>query len=134
MWYKNRITDLVGIQYPVWQGPFGGGLSTVQLTSTVSRLGGLGGFGAYTLSPQEIYDTDRQIRAETDKPYNLNLWVSDHDITDAGHTERQYKKAVEIFRPYFDRLGIDVPAPPVPFESRFQNQLQAVSRCKAQSF
>jgi nitronate monooxygenase len=134
MWNKNRITYLLGIEYPIFQGPFGGGLSTVELTSTVSNLGGLGGFGAYTLSPEEIYEIDKQIKLKTDKPYNLNLWVNDHDIIDQEHTENQYKKTVEIFKPYYDSLGIEVPALPPSFESRFQNQLQVVFDIKPKVF
>ncbi|MGH1517669.1 NAD(P)H-dependent flavin oxidoreductase [Chryseobacterium sp. JK1] len=134
MWNKNRITKLLNIEYPILQGPFGGGLSTVQLTSTVSNLGGLGGFGAYTLSPQEIYDTHKEILLKTDKPYNLNLWVNDHDIIDEKHTKKQYQKAVTAFKPYFDLLNTEIPGPPPSFESRFQNQLQVVFDCKPKVF
>ncbi|WP_312509163.1 NAD(P)H-dependent flavin oxidoreductase [Chryseobacterium culicis] len=126
MWNHNRITELVGIEYPILQGPFGGGLSTVELTTAVSNLGGLGGFGAYTLSPQEIYDIHKAIQSKTDKPYNLNLWVNDHDIIDEEQTKLQYKKAVEKFKPYFELLQIEIPSSPSSFESRFQNQLDAV--------
>jgi len=126
MWNKNRITDLLGIEYPIFQGPFGGGLSTAELTATVSNMGGLGGFGAYTLSPEEIYETAQQIRSKTDQPFNLNLWVSDMDIINEKDTWEQYDKAIKIFKPYFDRLEIDIPPMPASFESRFQNQVQAV--------
>lgn len=126
MWNKNRITDLLGIEYPIMQGPFGGGLSTVELTTTVSRLGGLGGFGAYTLSPQEIYNIHQEITSKTDKPYNLNLWVNDHDMIDEEHTKKQYEKASEIFKLYFDLADTEIPPLPPSFESRFQNQLQVI--------
>lgn len=134
MWNKNRMTKLLGIEYPILQGPFGGGLSTVELTSTVSNLGGLGGFGAYTLSPQEIYNIHKEILLKTDKPYNLNLWVNDHDIIDEKHTQEQYQKSVAAFKPYFDLLSTDIPGPPPSFESRFQNQLQAIFDCKPKVF
>ena len=134
MWNKNRITELLGIEYPILQGPFGGGLSTVALTTTVSNLGGLGGFGAYTLSPQEIYDIHKAIQSKTDQPYNLNLWVNDHDIIDEEHTKEQYQKAVETFKPYFDLLNIDIPEAPPSFESRFQNQLEVVLHIKPEVF
>jgi len=134
MWNRNRITDLLGIEYPIFQGPFGGGLSTVELTTTVSRLGGLGGYGAYTLSPQEIYDADQQIKSITDRPYNLNLWVNDHDIVDQEHTQKQYQKTAEIFKPYYDRLNTELPPLPPSFESRFQNQLQVVFDIKPKVF
>ncbi|MDR6458583.1 nitronate monooxygenase [Chryseobacterium vietnamense] len=134
MWNKNRITDLLGIEYPILQGPFGGGLSTVELTTTVSNLGGLGGFGAYTLSPQEIYDTHKAIQSKTDKPYNLNLWVSDHDIINEEYTKEQYQKAVETFKPYFDLLNTAIPGLPPSFESRFQNQLNVIFDIKPKVF
>ena len=35
----------LGITHPIVQGPFGGGLSTPELTAAVSNLGGLGSYG-----------------------------------------------------------------------------------------
>jgi nitronate monooxygenase len=125
MWYQTRASGVLGIQYPILQGPFGGNLSSVRLVSTVSNAGGLGGYGAYTLTPQEIVDLDRQIRAATDKPYNINLWVSDTDAA-GGVSAGQYKKAVELFKPYFDELNIQLPEKPGPFTSNFENQVEAV--------
>ncbi|MBF4491228.1 nitronate monooxygenase [Flavobacterium sp. MR2016-29] len=126
MWYNTKATDLLGIQYPIMQGPFGGNLSTVELTAAVSNAGGLGGYGAYTMSPQEIFEADRQIKAATNKPYNLNLWVSDHDIAESGLTDEQFDKTKELFKPYFDEAGIPLPEKPAPFQSRFQNQLEVI--------
>ncbi|HEY4287407.1 MAG TPA: nitronate monooxygenase [Puia sp.] len=86
MWYNTKAAKILGVQYPIFQGPFGGNLSSVKLTSTVSNLGGVGGYGAYTLTPQEIYNVNEEIRKETSKPYNINLWVSDNDLaTSAGN-------------------------------------------------
>jgi len=67
MWYNTKATEMLGIRYPIMQGPFGGNLSSVELVATVSNAGGLGGYGAYTLNPQEIVDIDKQIKAATDK-------------------------------------------------------------------
>ena len=47
MWNNTKFTKLLGIDYPIVQGPFGGGLSSVKLTSTVSNTGGLGSFGDF---------------------------------------------------------------------------------------
>lgn len=126
MWNKTSVTRALGIEYPILQGPFGGGLSSVELVSTVSNAGGLGGYGAYTASPTEIVEIDRRISAATDKPYNLNLWVSDTDAPDGRYTDEQHQQAKEAFGPYFDELGIPFPEKPAPFQTRFQNQLQAV--------
>ncbi len=126
MWYQTKATEILDIQYPIMQGPFGGGLSSVELTAAVSKAGGLGGYGAYTLSPDEIREADRNIKLATDKPYNLNLWISDTDAVNGMISDDQYEQAVNVFRPYFDEAGIDLPPKPAPFKSRFENQLEAV--------
>jgi len=126
MWNHTRITDLLGIDYPIMQGPFGGNLSSVELTATVSNAGGLGGYGAYTMSPQEIFDVDKQIKAATNKPYNINLWVSDHDIPQGGLTDDKFAQTIEQYKPYFDEFGIPLPQKPAPFQSRFENQLDVI--------
>jgi nitronate monooxygenase len=126
MWYQTKASEILDIQYPILQGPFGGNLSSVQLVSTVSNTGGLGGYGAYTLSPQEIVEVDQQIKAATNKPYNINLWVSDTDAADGSVSDEQFKKAQSLFKPYFDELGIGLPEKQAPFKSRFENQVQVI--------
>ena len=126
MWYQTKASQLLGIDYPILQGPFGGNLSSVELVATVSNAGGLGGYGAYTLSPGEIADIDRQIKAATNKPYNINLWVSDTDAADGSVSDEQFKMAQQLFKPHFDELGIDLPEKPAPFKSRFENQVEVI--------
>ncbi|CAM3544388.1 NAD(P)H-dependent flavin oxidoreductase [Flavobacterium chungbukense] len=126
MWNNTKVTELLGIDYPILQGPFGGNLSSVELTAAVSNAGGLGGYGAYTMSPQEIFDVDKQIKAATNKPYNINLWVSDHDVPQGGLTDEHFQRAKTIFKPYFDEAGIPLPEKPAPFQSRFENQLEVI--------
>ena len=126
MWYKTKVTELLEIEYPILQGPFGGNLSTVELVTTVSNAGGLGGFGAYTLTPQEIISVDQQIKAATNKPYNINLWVSDHDIPQTGVSDLQFNKVKQLFKPYFDELKIPIPEKPLSFQSKFENQVDVL--------
>jgi nitronate monooxygenase len=131
MWNKTKAAALLGIDYPILQGPFGGNLSSVELVTTVSNAGGLGGYGAYTLSPQEIIEVGKQITAATNKPYNINLWVSD---TDGEITDAEYELACCTFRSYFNELGIPLPEKPAPFASRFENQLEAILHIKPAVF
>ena len=56
MWYNTKVAKLLTIDYPILQGPFGGNFSSVELVAVVSNMGGLGGYGAYTLSPEEIIE------------------------------------------------------------------------------
>ena len=126
MWYNTKASKLLGIDYPIMQGPFGGGLSTVELTATVSNAGGLGGFGAYTLSPQEIYEVDKQLKAATNKPYNINLWVSDTDAVNGTVSDEQFEKTKALYKPYFDEVNIPLPEKPATFASRFENQVDVI--------
>jgi len=126
MWYQTKASEILGIQYPILQGPFGGNLSSVELVSIVSNAGGLGGYGAYTLSPQEIIEADEQIKAATNRPYNINLWVSDGDAPDRTVSDEQFKHTQTLFKPYFDELGIALPEKPAPFKSRFENQVEVI--------
>jgi nitronate monooxygenase len=126
MWNKTKVTELLGIAYPILQGPFGGNLSSVKLVSTVSNAGGLGGYGAYTLSPQELIAVHNKIKAATGKPYNINLWVSDTDSPNDMIADEQYEEAVKIFKPYFKEVGISLPEKPAPFKSKFENQVQVI--------
>lgn len=134
MWYQTKASEILGIDYPILQGPFGGNLSSVELVKTVSNAGGLGGYGAYTLSPQEIIETDRQIKAATNKPYNINLWVSDTDAVDGSVSDEQFNRAQDLFKPYFDELGIALPEKPAPFISRFENQVDVILHQKPPVF
>ena len=40
MWYNTKVTQLLGVQYPIMLGPFGGNFSSIKLTALVSNLGG----------------------------------------------------------------------------------------------
>lgn len=126
MWYNTKVTELLGIDYPILQGPFGGRLSSVELVAAVSNAGGLGGYGAYTLTPEEILSIDRDIKSATGKPYNINLWVSDTDTADGSVPEDVYEQVKTLFTPYFEAANIPVPEKPAPFRSRFENQIGVI--------
>ena len=118
----------LGIRHPIVQGPFGGGLSTVQLAATVSNLGGLGSYGAHVLPPDAILRVAGEIRALTSAPFALNLWISDHDPGGLEYTNEDLDRALRLFEPYFRELGVAPPAPPAPREVglRYDDLVQAV--------
>jgi nitronate monooxygenase len=102
--------------------------------ATVSNEGGLGGYGAYTLAPQEIIEINNKIKAATNKPYNINLWVSDSDVQNGTVADEQYEQAAKLFKPYFEEAGIALPAKPAPFKSRFENQVQVILDIRPEVF
>lgn len=126
MWNKTSFTALVGIDYPIVQGPFGGGLSSVALTAAVSNAGGLGSFGGQPYTATEIIDFGRKIRENTGKPFNLNLWVNDRDAALDAFDEQAYLQLTEIFRPYFEEMKIPLPARPADLGPRFDDQVEAI--------
>jgi nitronate monooxygenase len=126
MWHQNRVTALLGSAYPILQGPFGGNLSTIRLAASVSNAGGVGGFGCYTLTPQEIAQVNAEMRKATDRPYNINLWVSNSDASSLIVSDEQYDRVKELFRPYFEEAGVEFPAKPVTPPVAFEDQVQVV--------
>jgi nitronate monooxygenase len=134
MWNKTRATKILGTQYPILQGPFGGKLSSVNLAASVSNLGGVGGYGAYTLSPDEIFKLNGALRNATDKPYNINLWVSDTDAPPGNAIQAELQQAKNLLKPYFDELRIAFPEKAPSFSSQFENQAQVILDTKPPIF
>jgi nitronate monooxygenase len=134
MWNKAKFTDLLGIKYPIVQGPFGGGLSSVALTSTVSNAGALGSFGGQPFTAKEIIETCIAIRKVTDKPFNINLWVNDRDERLEKFDDEDYKKLTDLFRPYFNELGLPIPERPKDLGAKFEEQVEAIFEAKPAVF
>lgn len=130
MWYQTKITRLLGIKYPIFLGPMGGGFSTPELLAAVSNAGGLGSFGAYTLLPEQILEVDKAIRTQTDKPYNLNLWVNDVDASLKNYPAEKLEKIKALFKPYFDEVGIPLPELSSHIPSKFEAQMEAIFQIK----
>lgn len=126
MWKKTEASRRLNIEYPIIQGPFGGGLSAVKLAVTVSEAGGLGSFGVHHLDPEHIQLIGRELHGQTNKPFALNLWISNHDANGHRLEAERFRKAVELYKPYYDELGIRPPEPPASYGNRFEDQIQAL--------
>jgi nitronate monooxygenase len=124
----------LGLAHPIVQGPFGGGISTPQLVAAVSEAGGLGSFGAYTNSPDEIVSIARDIRSRTDRPFALNLWTSNHDPGGDRLSEAQFEAAWRIFEPWYREYGLERPTPPTSFFHTFDDQVEALLEARPAAF
>jgi nitronate monooxygenase len=134
MWNKTKFTRLLGIDYPIVQGPFGGGLSSVNLTSTVSNAGGLGSFGGQPLTAGEIVEASRTIRNLTNKPFNINLWVNDRDASLANFDDDDFRNLADLFKPYFEELGLPRPERPKHLGPKFEEQIEGIYESKPAVF
>jgi len=134
MWSSTKLTNLLNIQYPIVQGPFGGGLSSVALTAAVSNAGGLGSFGMQPFHASEIIATCEAIRQQTDKPFNINLWVNDRDARLVDFDNADYQALTDLFKPYFDEMGLEIPPRPQDLGAQYEEQLQAIFEVKPAVF
>ena len=103
MQFKNRITEMLGVEIPVVQAPMGW-IARSQLASAVSNAGGLGIIETSSGELDAIREEIRKMRELTDKPFGVNIaqaFVRDPDIvqfvidqgvkfvtTSAGNPER----------------------------------------------
>jgi nitronate monooxygenase len=130
MWQQNEFSKRLGLRYPIVQGPFGGGLSSVELLGLVSDLGGLGSYGVHHLAASQISDLAKTLHARTAKPFALNLWVNNQDPGGDALSSEQFSAGVARFKPYYDELGLPAPTMPDRYGENFLDQVQAVIDAK----
>jgi nitronate monooxygenase len=125
-WTETEFTRRLDIRYPIIQGPFGRGASTLLLAATVSNAGGLGSFGCNDQDPTQIIKTAAEIRKLTDKPFGMNLWVSTYDCGGDKVTRETYEQVTKLLEPYYKELKIDVPPIPNSEPQNFDDQFAAL--------
>ncbi|MFC3675090.1 NAD(P)H-dependent flavin oxidoreductase [Ferrovibrio xuzhouensis] len=118
----NALCRRLGIAHPVLLAPMAGEASKPALATAVSNAGGLGTLGCGYMTPQVVRDTIRAIRAASDKPFGINLflplnWTADpakmaayRGMLAAAHAD----------------LGIAEPDIPNKFEESFIEQFAVV--------
>lgn len=73
--WKTRVTELLGSEFPIIQGAFGG-FGASSLAAPVSEAGGFGIITASTFrTPEELREDIRKARSMTAKPFGVNLSV-----------------------------------------------------------
>src|SRR5258705_13464199 len=132
-WNRNRLTEKLGIDYPIIQGPLGG-LSSQRLTAAVSNFGGLGSFGALSLSPEEIKSVISQIRSLTSKRFAVNLWVSMEDDGARTSGEAAFNRSLAPLASYFSELNAPRPEYKPYSPIRFEDQARILLEEKVSVF
>lgn len=82
MQFRNRVTDLIGVEVPLVQAPMGW-IARSQLASAVSNAGGLGIIETSSGELEVIREEIKKMRELTDKPFGVNIaqaFVRDPDI------------------------------------------------------
>lgn len=88
MKWNTRVTELLGIDYPIIQGGLAH-LAYADLAAAVSNAGGLGQITAMSLEgPEKLKDEIRRVKSMTNKPFGVNFAIGQH--------ERPFEHMVEV--------------------------------------
>lgn len=115
------LTNTIGINHPIVQGPMNGG-SPPELVAAVSNAGALGSFAASLLSPDAMAEGVRKIRSLTDRPFNVNLFILDRPAP----TEAELSRALDLLAPFRTSLGLAPGSVPKKFCEDFREQVEAL--------
>ena len=80
---KTRITELLGIKYPVFQGGMAW-IAEGNLAAAVSNAGGLGIISAMNADGDYIRSQIRLAKSLTDKPFGVNIMLQSPHADDAA--------------------------------------------------
>lgn len=101
------IQELFGIELPIIQAPMAG-VQNSALTIAVSNAGGLGSLPCAMLSATVLRAELESIRAQTDRPFNLNFFSHQLPVPDPERANAWQA----LFADYYRELGIDPPKSP----------------------
>ena len=95
---KTRITEMLGIQYPIIQGGMAW-LGVAELVAAVSNAGGLGVIGSVSFAtPEELRSEIRKTRELTDKPFGVNITMlpAVRELPNDGHVQVAVEEGVPV--------------------------------------
>lgn len=128
----TTLTQRLGLSHPIVQAPMAGGADTADLVAAVGEAGGIGFIGAAYLTPDQIAERARAIRARTSRPFGINLFapLPAPAAPDAGRMEA----AVARIARYHADLGLPAPGTPALGADGFAAQLAAALDSGASAF
>lgn len=124
------ITERLGLSYPIIQAPLAGGGDTPALVAAVGEAGAIGFIGAAYLTPPQIAEAAREVRARTRRPFGINLFAP----SPAAPVPKNAAAALERVAPYYRELGVAGPAMPEAPADAFDQQLAAALDTGASAF
>ena len=77
----SRLTELLGIEYPIIQGGMAW-TATAELAVAVSEAGGLGIIGAGSMPADVLAEEISKAQAGTDRPYGVNIMLMADNVDD----------------------------------------------------
>lgn len=109
------------LQIPIIQGPMLGA-STEAMVAAVSNAGGLGSLAASSLDPVALKAACQRLKAATDRPFAINLFIQYPEAPDADGL----RKAMDLLKPWREELGLPEQAIPNQWAEPFLPQFEAL--------
>jgi nitronate monooxygenase len=114
----RKLLDLLDIDIPVIQAPMAGA-SSAELVAAVANAGGLGSYGCSRLSPAQVIEEGKRIRALTNRSFNLGFFC--HDEPEV--TAEQQQAWQSRLSPYYRELGVDPLSVSAPNRAPFNAEI-----------
>ena len=130
MMFQTVLTQRLRLTHPIIQAPLAGGGDTPELVAAVCEAGALGFIGAAYLTPPQIIEAARAVRARTARPFGINLFAP-QSVPDAP---RDAGPALECLAPFFAELGLPPPALAASRGYSFDEQLSVALESGASVF
>lgn len=85
--WKNHLTTLLQIDYPIIQAPMLG-VTSPEMAAAISNAGGLGSLPVGGLSPKKTHELIQKTKTLTNKPFAVNLFVHTIQQIDVPQAEK----------------------------------------------
>ena len=131
--FTNALLQRLQLSHPIIQAPLAGGGDTPALVAAVCNAGGIGFIGGAYLTPEQITQAAREVRAKTSRPFGINLFAPGATLARAVPAA-DADRALAHVAPFFAELALPAPTPPAAAPSPFAAQFAAALDCGAAAF
>lgn len=121
MWNKNRLTQMLSIEFPIIQAGMAGS-TTPKLVASVSNSGGLGTIGAGYFNTQQLEDEIDYVRQLTSNSFGVNVFVPSQQ----SYTSNQIENMNAWLKPYRRALHLEEPVVKITEEQQFKCHIDTI--------
>jgi nitronate monooxygenase len=126
----QNLLERLEFAHPIIQAPMAGGGDTPDLVAAVSNAGGLGFIGGAYLTPQQVVEAARAIRAKTSRPFGINLFAPQPSADSIISSDA----AIERLAGYYAELGLARPSQSETPSHTFREQFIVALESGASAF
>lgn len=120
--FATPFSQRFNLRVPIVQAPMAGGPTSPALVAAVANAGALGFLAASPFAPDRIGSEVAAIRALTDRPFGVNLFVLDETNPD----DAVVRRALDALDPLRAQLGLAPGQPLARYAPDFRAQLDAL--------